>query len=206
MQKVCCTPKFWQSTYLEPIQHHHPVDSWLWGDVPIKWKCVFLLFVSCQNPATPVTHTHTGAHMYTLCHTWCYCVTHSGCKADTCSDMMVSVEVVTLAVCCLPRWELVESGEERKETRNTTKPFECEGVDFVVTVGDTRWRGKKHRLMFVREQEKVTCQSFIEMVLANKKVCYMMYSNSHKWSAGLLRTSGTNKTKTLSNLEQETHH
>lgn len=82
----------------------------------------------CLLPAKtlrlPVTHTHTDAHMYTLCHTCCHCVTRGGCEADTCSDMMVSVEVAALAVCRLPRRELVDSGAEWTEQ----KPVEWRGV------------------------------------------------------------------------------
>lgn len=55
----------------------------------------------------PVTHTYGSTHVHTLCHT---CVTHSGCEAGTCSDMMVSVEVAVY----LPQCELVESGEQQR--------------------------------------------------------------------------------------------
>lgn len=58
-----------------------------------------------------------GAHTYTLCHT---CVTHSGCEAGTCSDMMVSVEVAVY----LPQCELVESGEQQRGREQKRSYFE----------------------------------------------------------------------------------
>ena len=50
--------------------------------------------------------------------------------------MMVSVEVATLAVCRLPRRELIDSGAERTEQR----PVEWQGVTGFLLEGG----GKKH--------------------------------------------------------------
>lgn len=120
--------------HLDEIQLHHHV-------VPIKSKvCIFLFFYFyfLPIPAMPDTHTHTltNAHMYTLCHTCCHCVTHSGCEADTCSDMMVSVEVVTLAVCRLPQRELIDLGEEGKRERNRSLLSVRGWLCFYLRMGD----------------------------------------------------------------------
>lgn len=89
----------------------------------------------------PVCQSHTHAYGRTTrapSVTLVPCVTRSGCEADTCSDMMVSVEVVTLAVCRLPRCELSDLGEERwgggLRTEQNRSLLRVRG-DFVVTCG-----------------------------------------------------------------------
>lgn len=110
--------KFSQSTYLDSI------IILLIAGIEVMYQLIESVYSYCLLPARTLrrqSHTHIRVHTCTPpCHTCCYCVTRSRCEADTCSDMMVSVEVVTLAVCRLPQWELVESGKDWTEQ----KPFE----------------------------------------------------------------------------------